>query len=258
MTEKEKSIPEDISDYFEKGTPSLKKRFKDLISILSKCKYHKEKCVENYPEFLKKMNKILSKEAIIIANESNLKIRPGGKTETKIEASYFLEVNHPFFFEFDSYMVDMKRGVEYILKLLYGVVLGKTKDDLSVENFFKGLLETENYQSKLVREIKKDTAFAKFLLRSWDDWIEEVNKYRTNTVHKSIPNRFLIKSDTFWSSVTTADKPSKVIIKELLKKHGGKLELEKMKEEKSKLDNFCESILIWIWNNYIAQNIDAE
>lgn len=78
--------------------------------------------------------------------------------------------------------------VEYLLKLIAGLLNQKEPD--SMENFFEGLTKENPNQSNLCEYLEqKCPAYTQYLKDSWNSWIKPLNKYRTDTMHKSIKIR---------------------------------------------------------------------
>ena len=78
-----------------------------------------------------------------------------------------------------------------------------------MESFFNSLdPDFKNERLKIAQVIlEKNPELAHYLFNEWKLWISKVNVYRTNTIHKYIPNRLYFTSTVIWSSVDTVNNP---------------------------------------------------
>ncbi len=196
------------------------KKYNDTFFLFKKISYHIGNFKKMYPETIKKqmdMNqKIAEKGNEILINQIT---KITGLTEEKLLESLTKlnvnitrqNINEPIFYEFDTILIDTKRIIEFYIKILVAIM--KYKEPDSISNFFKGLkLQISNISYFCLYLNNNYPEYSKFLIDSWDNWIEDVNEYRYKSIHKSIK----IKPKTTVTSKLEKDKkPKKMDISDI-------------------------------------------
>ncbi len=192
-----------------------KKITSDINFLMKKCYYLKEKFLGCYMSTKEILEKQAREDAInqILKTSS---LRFDGTHETVFESGFTSEMNNSCFFEFDSFMLECKRSIDYIIKAIrfwlgFKDIMKKGK---GTESFFKSLNPDfkENRREDCIKIIKIYPDFANFLWYEWGRWIKKLHKYRTISVHNYIPNHVHGKIKVFWNSVAQKDSPSEVTL----------------------------------------------
>lgn len=170
------------------------KKYKDIFFLFNKINYHMGNFRKIYPETIKKQmdinRKLAEKGNEILINQ--IKKITGLTQGELLESLKKFNVNitrqnikEPIFYEFDTILIDTKRIIEYYIKILASIT--NYKEPKSISNFFKGLnnqISNNSNFCKYLLEYYPD--YSKFLIKSWDTWIKDINEYRYKSIHKSI------------------------------------------------------------------------
>lgn len=198
--------------FFNKFNPELK-LYRDFNFIYEKCIYHYKNFMKFHEAFLVDLRERMKKHFLDFLDKNKVELNLDGTKEYEAEQFVTIEINEPIFWEFDSFMLEVRRVIEFLIKIL-GLIYEREPPD-SIEAFFNGLKDN-NKPSILCQKIKEEDKFlAEQLAKEWSKWIGEVNKYRTNSVHKSIPNKIPLKIKIVWNSLARIKEPTKFEIEDL-------------------------------------------
>lgn len=181
------------------------KRYRDLKFLFEKLHFHVKNFKVEYSKELTNLKTSGKKNSIIqlktMAKQLGQPIEKFYKPDVKLAVGFYGEMTNPLFFNFDSIMIDTKRIIEFFIKFL--AIIMDEKPPKSIENFFKGLKNEVPTPSDFCDTITDDyNDYAISLIKNWDDWINELNDYRTNAIHKSVENRIDGKVKTHWKPNT--------------------------------------------------------
>ena len=193
------------------------KRYRDLAFFIHKIEYHFARIGDCKSVEIKK----IKEEAEEKANELDYhKIKNINEFEEGALIHLEFDLNKrigfsPLCFEFDSFMIDINRLLEFLIKFL--AIMLDEKEPKKISNFFKGFtggIERPSNLCKRVMDINAD--FAVYLASEWNSWIKnEIRKYRTDTLHNSI--QIIPEADVHvhWKGGDFPDDPTKIVVENI-------------------------------------------
>lgn len=186
------------------------KRYRDLAFLNKKIKYHIKRFLDLKPErekWYQDMGRIIAiKNLENLERQFGIKINPQGNSTATINLNFASEIIHESFFEFDTIMIDAKRIIEFIIKFL--AVIMNEKPPNKIKNFFKGLKGEVSPTSPFCDTLTEDyKQYTQFLIKNWDEWINELNEYRWKSIHQSIKRIINGSVKAFWDKDTPREMP---------------------------------------------------
>lgn len=185
----------------------------DITFVLNKCVYHRNR----FLELLNTTENQIKKEFKHIAVTAMIreKIEFDGKSEYLAELNFEKALIEPCIYEFDSFMLECKRLVEYVIRLIAKIYGHDAfKKGKGLEAFFNNTMAPNKREFVVFLEKERPQLLA-FWMNEWDSWIRDLNSYRTKSVHKFIPNKVLVSGKVFWNSVSEKHNPREVSLDEL-------------------------------------------
>lgn len=146
MPETDQTELAEIQRKFEKFFSKLKEKDKlrrDFLFLYQKCLYHHTRFREEQEKFLKKEES--SSEQYLMEHldeEAKQHIKLDGKSEVELIWNIEFELNQPNFYEFDSFMIDIRRIIEFLCNIIAHFFDREEID--SVTNFFEGFSKIHN------------------------------------------------------------------------------------------------------------------
>jgi hypothetical protein len=187
--------------------PQLDKKFKDIVFLLGKLNYLKKEITDSYDSFMKKLV-----QDTLDKNKQHLPKEKNNTQDIKLRASFYtISGNDALFYTIDSFLIDLRRCVEFALRL---TLINKglpDNDNFSVDSLLQHIsTDSKTTPSQFSRVLMKEhSEFVEYLAGD-SLWINKINKYRTQSMHYNIVSHLSHFSITFeWNSMQKfTDMPS--------------------------------------------------
>ncbi len=194
--------------------PVIIKKLDDIVFLRSKLDYLRDEIHRDYDKFIHRIS-----DYILEKNKKHLE-NIDKDSSNEIRMSTFLHrisANDSLLYHFDSFLVDIRRLIEFCLRMTLLSLNFKDDSDFKVEKFMNHLCkESNDTNSKF--ELLLENKFNWFVtyLRNDSKWIFNLNGYRKNTIHYMILNNFgPCKIEYSWNSLQTLENKPNVEISKL-------------------------------------------
>jgi len=201
---------EKLQRKFQKN-PKLMKKLEDIIFLRLKLNYSKKEIGGLLEEFKKK-----TVEEILKEDSDKLKdINKDNTMELKLIGSWNISSKEPLFYHLDSYLVDIRRCIEFCLRMCLLNLNFKDSDTFGVEKFMNHLCKkTKNNRTDFLDKLLLEFPWFCNYLKSDSKWVYDLNEYRTDSIHYKLLNEISFKIEYFWNSVKTfEDRPEIKILR---------------------------------------------
>ncbi len=109
-------------DFFK--DPEMNKLWKDIAFLTNKLLFLKEEIDIEYKTFVEKVVK--TEKENVLSKMKDMKFDKGNSIELKLESAFIgVEANSKLFYLLDSFLIDLKRIVEFNFRLVSFSVIGK-------------------------------------------------------------------------------------------------------------------------------------
>jgi len=188
---------------------------KEIKFCLKKAEYHANRFIYEFEKTSEKLKAQFQAKAIQMIKNREDFISPRGYDLTAIHR-FNGEMSNECFFEFDSYMVECKRFLDYVIKQIESS-LNLSPSGKGCESFFNNLNPnyTQSRRKSCEELFTHNPKMVSYLWSAWIKWIKDLHTYRTISVHQYIPNRVHGTVKCFWNSVQREVTPSKVSLEDL-------------------------------------------
>ena len=170
--------------------PTLDKLFKDIKFLKFKLDYLKKKIIEEHNRFVTQIVEMEKKE---ISNKfkSMPQIEKTTSMELRLEHIFHsVQADTELFYYLDTLFIDIKRGIEFLIRLFANYEGFDLGDKFSLENILKHIKPNCKEQaSKFEKHILQNKREFVQLILEKEEWLNQLNYRRTRVTHYEIFNK---------------------------------------------------------------------
>ncbi len=182
MEEKIRKLREAI-----KSNADLNKKYADIAFLVLKVDHLKKKINEGYASYIQYINEEQMKDLKSKGTLNNIK--KSNCDEIILQSSFSkASGNCPLFYDLDTFLIDIRRIVEFALKFTK-LNMGFGEKDFKVDVFLNQLEESYKQQkSNFVLRLEQEHKWFVEFINHNREWLQKISAFRTESIHYSVLN----------------------------------------------------------------------